>query len=100
MQIGFQGSAVDDIVHAGLTNRTLSAEWRKFPVMASIAVSRGLPADTIIVAAVRSLSENGNIKLLLSDLDFTGRNLGNGPFSKPVAPSSENDRELHLQIKP
>jgi hypothetical protein len=100
MQIGFREPAVDGLVHTGLTNGTLSAEWRKFPVMASIAVSRGLPADKVIVSAGRSLSENGNIKLLLSDLDFTGRNLGNGPFSKPLAPSSENDREPHLQIMP
>ena len=90
-QLAFDDRIIDDILFTGLQNQSLTPQWSLFFKIASAARQKGISSTRIAEVAKDVLIQNGDLKQVLMELEFTSRDVRHGPhLDSPPGADEEN----------
>ena len=78
-QIGFEEKLSDQILFTGLRLRCFHSSWRYLAGVIAAARNRGISDLEITEKTVRSMKNKGDLRDLMTALEFTDRDLRRGP---------------------
>jgi hypothetical protein len=91
-QLAFDDGIIDDILFTGLAKNSLTPRWSLFFKVAAAAKQKGISTARIAEVAKAVLSQNGDLGQVLTELEFTSRDVRHGPHldSPPDADEEKN----------
>lgn len=91
-QLSFDDEIIDDILLTGLAKNSLTPNWSLFFKVAAAAKRKGIPSTRIAEVAKDVLIQNGDLKQVLRELEFTSRDVRHGPhLESPPGADEENN---------
>ena len=91
-QLSFDDEIIDDILFTGLANNSLTSRWSLFFKVAAAAERRGIPPARIAEVAKNVLIQHGDLQQVLSELEFTSRDIRHGPHLDSP-PDADEEKE-------
>jgi len=91
-QLAFEDSIIDDILFTGLKNQHLTPQWSLFFKVAAAGKQKGIPTARIAEVAKNVLIQNGDLKQVLTELEFTSRDVMHGPHLESPPDADEENK--------
>jgi len=89
-QLGFRQDLAEDMLLTGLNYRNLTTGWTGLFKVAAAARRKGISEERLALVVKQVLRSGGDLPQVLTELDFTSRDVRHGPYWRPRPESQDS----------